>query len=139
MLQGSLYFTRIHVNKWWMMVQEVTVLFHGTLVAIGQGADIWPMFFFGFGGIFVITQMHGLGLKNWQKWLITGLYVAAVVIVYSGRGLAATNEIIRIPVIEYASALVLALLIWLGLQVAKFFRRPPTITQTGTPQPSTTR
>ena len=26
---------------------------------------MWPMFAFGFGGIFVITQMHGL---NWSRW-----------------------------------------------------------------------
>ena len=45
------------------MTLELMVLVHGTLVAIAQGAGLWPMFFFGFGGIFVITQMHGLGLK----------------------------------------------------------------------------
>ena len=36
-------------------------MIHGTLVAVMQGNGIWPMFLFGFAGIFVITQMHGLG------------------------------------------------------------------------------
>ena len=61
MLQGSLFFTRAHVNRWWTLALEVAVLAHGTLVAIMQGEGMWPMFAFGFGGIFVITQMHGLG------------------------------------------------------------------------------
>jgi len=64
LLQGSLFLTRIHLNKWWMLVQEVSVAFHGTLFAIMQGNNIWPMFAFGFSGIFIITQMHGLGLKR---------------------------------------------------------------------------
>ena len=63
MLQGSLFFTRIHVNRWWTVLMEVSVMIHGTLVAVMQGNGIWPMFLFGFAGIFVITQMHGLGLK----------------------------------------------------------------------------
>ena len=62
MLQGSLLFTRAHMNRWWTLALEVAVLAHGTLVAIMQGEGMWPMFAFGFGGIFVITQMHGLGL-----------------------------------------------------------------------------
>ena len=31
MLQGSLLFTRAHVNRWWTLVLEVAVLAHGTL------------------------------------------------------------------------------------------------------------
>ena len=30
MLQGSLLFTRAHVNRWWTLVLEVAVLAHGT-------------------------------------------------------------------------------------------------------------
>lgn len=37
LLQGSLFLTRIHVNKYWMVVQEVTVAFHGTLEVLMQG------------------------------------------------------------------------------------------------------
>jgi hypothetical protein len=53
MLQGSLFFTRIHINRWWMLVQEILVAAHGTLVAVMTANGMWPMFFFGFAGIFV--------------------------------------------------------------------------------------
>lgn len=115
MLQGSLFFTRIHINKWWMFVQEITVLAHGTLVAIVQGNNMWPMFFFGFAGVFVITQMHGLGLKNWVKWAFLAAYVGGAVIVYSQRGVSKLWELSAIPLIDYLALGVLALLIAGGI------------------------
>jgi hypothetical protein len=119
MLQASLMYTRIHVNRYWTLALEVMVLIHGTLVAIAQQGSLWPMFLFGFGGIFVITQMHGIGLRFWAKALILATYVAGVVIVYSGRGWAQINEIFRIPVIDYLAVLLLAGLIAGGLWVAR--------------------
>jgi hypothetical protein len=83
------------------------------------------MFFFGFLGIFVITQMHGLGLARGVRWLLAGLYVAAAAWVYAGRGLAQLNEIVRIPLIEYLAVFVLAALFWGGLQVARLLRGAP--------------
>ena len=77
LLQGSLFFTRIHVNRYWTVVLEVSVLIHGTLVAVMQGNGIWPMFAFGFAGIFVMTQMHGLGLRPWRSGLILAVYIGA--------------------------------------------------------------
>lgn len=118
MLQGSLAFTRMHVNKWWTLVQEVGVFFHGTLVAVMQGDNLWPMFAFGFAGIFVLTQMHGLGLRRWVKWAILGVFVAAAIVVYNGQW-PRLNEIIRIPLIEYLAVFVLAGLIGGGLWVAR--------------------
>jgi len=119
LLQGSLFYTRLHTNRWWMVVQEVMVLFHGTLVAVMQGNGLWPMFFFGFGGMFVITQMHGLRLPNWSKWVILASYVGGVIITYGELGWERINEVVRIPVIEYLAALLLAGLITLGLRVFK--------------------
>ncbi len=115
LLQGSLFFTRIHVNRWWMLVQEATVLVHGTLVAVMQGNNLWPMFAFGFGGILVITQMHGLRLSRLLRWVILALYVAAALLVYRGRGWIQLNEIVRIPLIEYVAVFALAGLIGGGL------------------------
>ena len=115
MLQGSLFFTRIHVNKWWMVVQEVTVLFHGTLVAILH-KQAWPMFFFGFFGLFVVTQMYGIGLKKWQRWLFLGIYVGSMIVIYSLRGWATAYEVVFIPVAEYALVFVMAGLIWLVMK-----------------------
>jgi hypothetical protein len=116
MLQGSLFLTRLHVNRWWMVVQEVTVLIHGALVAVQQMTSdittgIWPMFFFGFAVIFIVTQLYGLGLKRWQTRAITAAFVVGTVVFYGVRGFGQLNEIIRIPAVEYLAAIVLALLI----------------------------
>jgi hypothetical protein len=108
LLQGSLFFTRIHTNRWWTLAQEVIVLAHGALVAIMQGNNMWRMFAFGFGGIFVITQMHGLRLSRGVKWLILALYVAAALIAYSFYDLAMIHQIFWIPVIEYLGVVLLA-------------------------------
>jgi hypothetical protein len=117
LLQGSLFLTRIHVNKYWTIVQEVAVLFHGTLVAVYQGNGIWPMFFFGFAGMFVITQMHGLRLRACVKWLIFAAYLGSAALIYSSRGWNKAYELISIPLIEYLSVAVLALIFGLGLRL----------------------
>jgi hypothetical protein len=124
LLQGSLFFTRVHINRYWTFVQEFTVAIHGTLVAVQQGNGIWPMFFFGFLGIFVITQMYGLGLKPWVRWLLLGAYAATAIGVYSQLGWARLNEIIRIPFIEYLAVFILAGLFTAGLWVARKLRGP---------------
>lgn len=111
MLQGSLFLTRIHLNRYWMLTQEVLVLFHGTLVAVEQGNNMWPMFFFGFLGIFVITQVHGLGWPNWARWASVALWLLGAFLVYSERGLNKLEEIIRIPLIEYLLVFLFTLLL----------------------------
>jgi hypothetical protein len=125
MLQSSLFFTRLHVNKWWMLVQEITVGFHGAIVAYLQAGatGFWPMFAFGFAGIFIITQMHGLGLSKLVRGIIAIVFVAAVLGVYSQRGWPQINEVVRIPIIEYVCVLVLALLIGLGAWVRRMFNK----------------
>jgi hypothetical protein len=122
LLQGSLFFTRVHVNKYWTFAQEGLVGIHGTLVAVMQGAGLWPMFFFGFAGIFVITQMHGLGLKRWARLAIFAAFAGSVLWVYSVRGWTQLNEIIRIPLIDYLAVFVLAGLFGGGLWIARRVR-----------------
>lgn len=122
LMQGSLFFTRLHVTPWWMAILEVGVLFHGTVVAIGQGNGLWPMFGFGFAGMFVITQMHGLKWPNWAKWATLAVYILGALVVYSQRGWVQLNEIIRIPIIEYLLVFVFAGVIALGLEVAQRLR-----------------
>lgn len=121
LLQGSLFFTRIHLNRWWTFFQEFAVLVHGTLVAVMQGNNLWPMFAFGFGGMFIITQMHGLGLSRTVRWLLVAAYVGLTLWVYNGRW-AALNEIVRIPFIEYLSVFVLAGIFWLILRIIHRFQ-----------------
>ncbi len=121
LLQGSLFFTRAHTNRWWTLTLEVTVAVHGTLVAVMQSGPggIWPMFFFGFVGIFVITQMHGLGLSRRVRWVIAAVYVGTALAVYSVRGLTRLDEIVRIPLIEYLLVAVMALLLWVPLRLTR--------------------
>ena len=118
LLQGSLFFTRIHVNRWWTLSLEVMVAIHGSLVAVMQGNNLWPMFFFGFTGVFVITQMHGIGLKLRSKLLILGAFCVSVLLVYSQKGWIHLNEIVRIPLIDYIAVFLLAGIFGLGLWVA---------------------
>ncbi|MCL4722443.1 MAG: hypothetical protein KJ041_10945, partial [Gammaproteobacteria bacterium] len=110
MLQGSLFFTRMHINRYWTVVQEVSFAFHGAMVAYLAGHS-WRMFLMGGLAMFVITQMHGLGLSRRARWLIALGYGAAVVVLYAGRGLVFVPEIAGIPLTLLGGVLVLALLI----------------------------
>jgi hypothetical protein len=123
LLQGSLFFTRIHINKYWTFVQEFTVLIHGTIVAVFQGGDLWPMFAFGFGGIFILIQLYGLGLKTWQRWIFIAFYIASALYVYNGRLIDGLLEIIRIPAIDYILVFVLAGIFWLIVKLIGLFSR----------------
>jgi hypothetical protein len=118
MLQGSLFFTRAHVNRYWTLFLEILVLIHGTLVAIHQGNGMWPMFFFGFAGLFIITQMHGLGLKPWKRWGFFGLYIIGALWIYGPNQLTKLHQVTWIPLTEYAAMFLLAGLIWMGMKLA---------------------
>ena len=98
------------------------MLVHGTLVAYEQqlrgdvGTPIWPMFFWGFAALIVVTQMYGLRLSRYTRWAIIAVFVAGVTFTYAGRPVDA-NEVIRIPVIEYGLVFVFALLIYVGIWI----------------------
>jgi hypothetical protein len=117
MLQGSLFFTRMHVNKWWMVTQEVLVLIHGTIVALSNAPNFWQMFCFGFAGLFVVTQMHGLGLSRKVRWFFLAAYLAGVITVFSSVGFDKVHQITWIPVTEYAVVFVVAFLVWAAMKV----------------------
>ncbi|GAA3554150.1 hypothetical protein GCM10022419_038170 [Nonomuraea rosea] len=122
LLQGSLFLTRAHTARWWTLTLELAVAAHGTLVAVmnsGPGGA-WPMFLFGFLGVFVVTQMHGLGLGRGTRWLLGLGYAAAALAVYALRGEPlGVAGVVRIPAVEYLLVGVLALLMWLGLRIAR--------------------
>lgn len=120
LLQGSLFFTRAHTNRYWTIVIEVMVLIHGVMVAVMNASDNWQMFGFGLAGIFVVTQAHGLGLRPWLRWAIAGIYVALIVGYYSSAGWANFPVVLRILVGEYVAVPILAMLI---LLIAWPFRR----------------
>jgi hypothetical protein len=70
------------------------------------------MFLFGFLTLFIITQMHGIGLGRRARAAIVLLYAAAVLFAYRGRELDAL-EVVRIPLVELGFAFVLAGIGWL--------------------------
>jgi hypothetical protein len=129
--QMTLAYTRIHFNKWWLLLVESYVAIHGTIVAIAQWVDfgsdppMWPMFLTGFLAMVVFTYIHGLGLKNWVRWSIVAVYAIFLVILYLptpfgiGRDLAylARLEFLWIPIILYLLAFIAAILAHLYLKV----------------------
>ena len=117
MLQGCLFLTTAHLNRVWRLSLEVLVLVHATTVALGQGQGFWVMFFFGFGGIFVITQMHGLAWSVAVRGLVLAGYLGGVVWVYSDRGFDRLEEVLRIPIADYVGVVLLAGLLGLALRL----------------------
>lgn len=115
MLQGSLMFTRAHTNKYWTGFLEFFVVIHGTIVALMQGNGQWGQFFFGFLAMFIITQMHGLGLSKWLRWSFIAAYLGAIGIVYGGRGWTGMEEIPRVPAVEYLLVFLIGAIVWLGI------------------------
>jgi hypothetical protein len=112
MLQGSLFFTRSHLNRGWTTFLETFVLFHGAVVAwLAIDDQSWEMFFFGFAAIFVITQMHGLGLGAGARWLIGLGYLVGWAWAYWPELGFGFLEAMTIPMIYLLSVPALALLI----------------------------
>lgn len=126
--QSALIFNRAHINRWWTFFLEFFVLIHGTMVAILQGNNLWPMFTFGFGAMLVLTQMYGLGLNTWTKRALAIGFIVVTVGAYAFMGrLGQWNEVIRIPVLDY---MVIFLLygIYLGINwIINLFKRPAAI------------
>ncbi|XP_022080761.1 uncharacterized protein LOC110973875 [Acanthaster planci] len=135
MLQGSLIYTNMHLNRYWRLVLESWVIIHGSIVASQTGGPdlngtlLWPMFCFGFLWIFTMTQLYGLPfwkkLPVWVRPTPFVVYLAATIGVYStlpdreGRYWVRLNEIIRIPGIEYLAAL----FTWIVIEFFLFIER----------------
>lgn len=88
-LQSSLFFTRYHTNRVWTMFLESLFVIHGAMVAAfilnpGQH-QFWSQFLFGGMAIFLITQMHGLGLSTRAKWLVAAPLVVLMATFYFNR------------------------------------------------------
>jgi len=118
MAQGSLFFTRTHQNKYWKLLVEIMVLPHAALVALNQGGGLIYMFLFGFLTMFIVTQMHGLGLKPWVKTIFYSGFLASALFTYLViRQPFQANEIIRIPAILYLQVFLMYGLWWLFARV----------------------
>jgi len=119
LLQGSLFFTRSHVNRWWTLTLEMMVMVHAVFVGVMNG-NRWEHFVAGLLGIFVVTQVHGLPWSRAAR-LATGLaYVAGVLALYAaGRGLEKAWEVAVIPIWDYVAVVALSAAI---VGVARFLR-----------------
>ena len=128
--QMSLARTSWHTKIGWLTFLEVFVAFHGAVVAICAGNGMWPMFFFGFMMMFIVTQVFGI-IKS--KLAIAGIvasYATLVSIAYSGAlatlftgtpvGWTDIHQITWIPVILYGLVFVLA---WLFAGVYALLRK----------------
>ncbi|GIT33953.1 MAG: hypothetical protein Ct9H300mP4_02720 [Gammaproteobacteria bacterium] len=110
LLQGSLFFTRAHLNPKWTIFVEVTVVVHALLVAL-MNSHNWPMFLFGFLGVFMVTQMYGLPLSQKMRWLLWSLFIGLIIAVYNFKGWETSYEVVFVAGTEWASAILLAGLI----------------------------
>jgi len=120
-VQLSLAYTREHLNKYWTLALEVTVLVHGTTVAFfTQDSIIWTMFFSGFLTLFIVTQIYGLGLPKRAIRMASGVYLVAVLALYtfypdgafSTERLAQLYQLTWIPIIEYGMVFAFAGILW---------------------------
>jgi len=114
-LQGSLFFTRYHTNRWWTFTLEFFMVIHGTTVAVlaiqmnGQG---WSQFLFGGLMVFVVTQVHGLSLKVWHKSALIGACVLSAAYYY-GTNTEKLGELTRLFTSRYGAVVVMVIVIWL--------------------------
>ncbi len=78
---------------------------HGALVALHQGKGMWPMFAFGFGAIFFLTQMYGLGWGRLRRRLAWVVYLVLLVGAYTWtERLGKLHEVLYIPITDYGLA-----------------------------------
>lgn len=122
-IQLSLAKTRMHNNYLWTFVLEITVLFHGTVVAITTDNAPYAMFLFGFGTVFFVTQIYGLKLKKNVIMILSAMYLVLIVLeysgVFSGNSWKNINEVFRIPLIDYALVFVFVYIVYVPFYIKK--------------------
>jgi hypothetical protein len=78
---------------------------------------MWGMFFFGFSGIFIITQMHGLNFTKLHKWGFTLLYLVGATLVAIKQGPMFYTVLPRIAVIDFIGVFILAGILWVVARI----------------------
>jgi hypothetical protein len=115
LMQSSLFFTRYHTNRWWTMFLEVVFVVHGALVAaflMNPGDhQFWSMFLFGGMAIFLITQLHGLGLSTAGK-LKLALPVIAVIVAFYLSFPDLWLGLTRLPLTMYLGTGLMFFILW---------------------------
>jgi len=127
--QSVLLFHRAHLDRRWTLLLELLVIPHGVLVAVHQGTGLWPMFLFGFGAVFVLTQLYGLGLSDAKRRAVAALFVLGALGSYVATDrLDQWHEVARIPVLDYGVVFLLYgtfLAVNRGLEAAGLVERAP--------------
>ena len=117
-IQLSMFNTRLHMNRKWVVLLEAFVAVHGTLITVYKNNPIWPMFMIGFLVMLVLTQMHEFGWARRFRWvLLTGFVVGVVALYVFVRGIDQIYEITFIPVALYGGALALVFIGWLAERI----------------------
>lgn len=124
MMQSATFYTRVHLNKYWILFLEFFVLLHGSLVAISTGNGMWPMFAFGFGFMTIFAQVYILKLKKWQYTLLQIIYILLLLLIYGGlvgdfRTINQVYEVAYIPVTDYVLLLLMIPLYLVGFKVVE--------------------
>lgn len=110
-VQSSLLFTTAHRDPRWTLALELLVMPHAVIATLQKRSGYGAMFTFGFLGMFVLAQMHGLGLSRRARAVIGGAYGAAALAYYGARrDWRRLPDVLRLPALEYSVVLVLALL-----------------------------
>jgi hypothetical protein len=81
MLQGSLIYTPIHCNKYWILVLELWVLLHAPTISAQKNDGGWALFTFGFLIVAAVTQIFVLPIwPSGKKWFWVRLIPLLIVL-----------------------------------------------------------
>ncbi|MBN2154273.1 MAG: hypothetical protein JW839_22655 [Candidatus Lokiarchaeota archaeon] len=112
LFQSSTFLLKVHLGRKWIVLLEIFVWIHGTLVALesdymrfSSSGTSWPIFFFGFMGMFVFTQQFGLTNKKAVHFALLAAYVAIAATTFSIIGWNKAFALVSIPIAEYLGAL----------------------------------
>ena len=115
-------YTTAHLNRYWRMVCEAWVFVHGMVISMQTlSSESWPMFTFGFGAIFALTQVPGLPCLQHRHWILRSIplivFLVAYVVTYvSIQKWTKPHVVVFIPMAEYMGAMALNGAMWLLLR-----------------------
>lgn len=127
--QVTVAWTRVHLDKKWIILLESYVAIHALIVAVFNTSFfdspvMWPMFFSGFAFMFVFTYFYAFKVSRRIYWLVTAVYFGFLLWLYLpppvGYGRSVQNlarlEFLWIPLILQALAALFAGLAYLKIK-----------------------
>jgi hypothetical protein len=127
MLQGSLMYTTLHLNRYWRTLCEAWVFVHGMVISMQTlSSESWPMFTFGFGAIFVLTQVPGLPCLQAKHLVFRLIPLLVFLVVYVIVFVMVTKwtkwfVVFFIPLAEYLGAIGLNGFMYMVFRAMRFF------------------